>query len=67
MIREGNKCPCHGCEERTEYGRCHSTCERYLKWKEGERAIDEKVAAKKSKTQDAREFQNRRYKGWNKA
>lgn len=41
---DARKTPCYHCPDRTEYGRCHATCERYLKDQEIERAAKKKAS-----------------------
>lgn len=52
--------PCKGCEERTEFGACHSTCEKYIGWKKQVEEYNRKVKAHKRKTADAADFIYRR-------
>lgn len=45
-IAFNNGCPCKGCIERYEC--CHSTCEKYLKWKKSEDERKEKLTQEKN-------------------
>lgn len=39
-----DSCPCKGCNDRTPYPNCHSTCEKYKDWKKDheERKADDR-------------------------
>jgi len=40
-FKPSNSPPCRGCEERTEYGRCHDTCIGYIEFKAKESQINQ--------------------------
>lgn len=67
MMRDKTDCPCKGCTDRTEFGACHDTCEKYIDWKKKVQEYNNKVKANWAKVHDASEFKNRKFKGWNKA
>jgi len=55
-----NDSPCRGCTERTEYGACHSTCQKYLDYRH-EHDIKMKERAIKSEISDfSRDSKKRR-------
>lgn len=54
--------PCKDCTERTDYGLCHMTCERYLEWEKETREIDAQIREERRNVDNARGFIYRRIK-----
>lgn len=54
-MKRVSKCPCKGCEDRfvKDGHRCHSTCERYIKWKGEVDGVANYLREEANKTIDA--------------
>lgn len=62
MMKIRTNGPCKGCTDRTEFGACHSTCEKYIDYKKKVQEYNDKVAAKKRDYYDPTNFSFRRIK-----
>ena len=60
MMKNNLNGPCKGCEERTEFGACHSTCEKYIEWKKQIDEYNRKLKADRDKSFDVSNFLYRR-------
>jgi len=47
---------CKDCKDRTEYGLCHDTCEKYLKWKKENAELKKKEDKLKKSAVNARKY-----------